>query len=228
MDDKDVDGKIFVDVPSLEFHCSVDRTRDNLQSIHRINCNRRIGPKVFSTSSNLPIVATIMSSQSSKNAAVLQDFLGEYIGRLSISSQSNVLCFDEQCHSTLQAWCKDNLSHFQQPTLTLLDRNQAFNSTWPHKESSFSHVFATLSNDLKTSVKGLKFVHYTLVWKGVAVILPSEGGEVAGEKVDLAKLIDLGGFEPGKVRVVERKVKVGEEEVESEIAFAMKWDLLSA
>lgn len=228
MDDKDVDGKIFIDVPSLEFHCSVDRTRDNLQSIHRINCNRRIGPKVFSTSSNLPIVATIMSSQSSKNAAVLQDFLGEYIGRLSISSQSNILCFDEQCHNTLQAWCKDNLSHFQQPTLTLLDRNQAFNSTWPHKESSFSHVFATLSNDLKTSVKGLKFVHYTLVWKGVAVILPSEGGEVAGEKVDLAKLIDLGGFEPGKVRVVERKVKVGEEEVESEIAFAMKWDLLSA
>jgi len=169
-----------------------------------------------------------MSSQTSKNAAILSDFLSENIAKLSISSQSNILSFDEQCHDTLQAWCKDNLSHFQQPTLTLLDRNAAFNSTWPHKESSFSHVFATLSNDLKTSVKGLKFVHYTLVWKGIAVILPSEGGEVAGEKVDLARLIDLGGFEPGKVRVVERKVKVGNEDVESEIAFAMKWDLLSA
>jgi len=169
-----------------------------------------------------------MSIQSSKNAAILSDFLTEYTSRLSISSQSTILCFDSQCHNTLQTWCKDNLSHFQQPTLTLLDSDQAFDSTWPHRESSFSHVFAALSNDLKTSVKGLKFVHYTLVWKGVAVILPSEGGEVAGEKVDLAKLIELGGFEPGKVRVVERKVRVDREDVESAIAFAMKWDLLSA
>jgi hypothetical protein len=43
---------------------------------------------------------------------------------------------------------------------------------------------------------------------------------VAGEKINMSRLVELGGFEPGKVRTVE----VGD----SEVCFAMRWDLLSA
>jgi hypothetical protein len=84
----------------------------------------------------------------------------------------------------------------------------------------YTHIFATLSPDLKTSVKGLKCVHFSLLWKGVAVVLPPEGGEVAGEKINMSRLVELGGFEPGKVRTVEVE--------DSEVCFAMRWDLLSA
>lgn len=54
----------------------------------------------------------------------------------------------------------------------------------------------------------------------MAVLLGPEGGEVAGEKVDLGRLVELGGFEPGKIRCV----RAGE----GEVCFAMRWDLLNA
>lgn len=55
----------------------------------------------------------------------------------------------------------------------------------------------------------------------MAVVLAPEGGEVAGEKINMSRLVELGGFEPGKVRTVE--VEGG-----GEVCFAMRWDLLSA
>lgn len=56
----------------------------------------------------------------------------------------------------------------------------------------------------------------------MAVLLPpaEEGGKVAGEDVNLSRLVELGGFEAGKVRTVE--VEGGE------VCFAMRWDMLSA
>lgn len=151
----------------------------------------------------------------------LQAFLDSYSSRLTLSSASKILCLDHSTSKTVTSWCKANLSHVDQPTITSADSDTtAFNSTWPYKESSFTHIFATLSPDLKTSVKGLKFVHYSLLWKGVAVVLPPEGGEVAGEKVNFSRLVELGGFEPGKVRAVEIEGQ--------EICFAMKWDMLTA
>nr|OQO30234.1 hypothetical protein B0A51_01382 [Rachicladosporium sp. CCFEE 5018] len=153
----------------------------------------------------------------------LAPFLDEYSSRLRISSASKILCFSSPLQDVVQPWCSSNLdSHSQPASLSSIPSTQAFNSTWSEPESHYTHIFAQLSSDLKTSVKMLKFLHFSLVWKGIAVVLPPQAGEgeVGGEKVDLAKLIELGGFEPGKVRVVD--------EGKGEVAFAMKWDLLSA
>ena len=169
-----------------------------------------------------------MATQSSKQSAILDDFLSEYSSRLSISGTSKILCFESSLAEVVSTWSKSALAHNDQPTITTLDRSQVSHTSWPHPESAFTHIFAQLSPELKTSVKGLKLLHYSLLWKGIAVVLPTEGGEVAGEKVDIAKLIELGGFEPGKIRVVDRTVQVGGAKVEGEIGFAMKWDLLTA
>jgi hypothetical protein len=169
-----------------------------------------------------------MAGQTSKQVAILDDFLSEYSSRLSISGTSKILCFEPALSEVVSAWTKSALAHNDQPAITTLDRSQVSHTSWPHPESSFTHIFAQLSPELKTSVKGLKLLHYSLLWKGIAVVLPTEGNEVAGEKVDIAKLIELGGFEPGKIRVVERSVQVGGERVEGEVGFAMKWDLLTA
>jgi len=150
----------------------------------------------------------------------LQAFLAEYDTRLSISGSSKILCLDDTTTATVTAWCKDAFAHNDQPSITTHKTDTSSTRAWSQPESTFTHIFATLSSDLKTSVKGLKCVHYSLLWKGVAVILPPESGEVAGEKVNFAKLVELGGFEPGKVRAIE----VGG----GEICFAMKWDLLTA
>jgi hypothetical protein len=154
------------------------------------------------------------------NKTTLKTFLTTYSTRLSLSGASKILCLDTSTHEALTQWCKDSLSHIDQPTITLSSHASGSTSQWPHEEASFTHIFATLSPDLKTSVKGLKCVHFSLLWKGVAVVLPPEGGEVAGERVNLARLVELGGFEPGKVRSVD--VEGGE------VCFAMRWDLLSA
>ena len=152
----------------------------------------------------------------------LETFLNDYSTRLLLSSASKILTLDPTTHQTLSTWCKTSLSHVDQPTIT-----QASDSTtpqsatsWPHPEAAYTHIFATIHPDLKTSVKGLKGIHHSLLWKGVAVLLGPEGGEFSGEKVDVGKLVELGGFEPGKIRVVE--VEGGE------VCFAMKWDLLTA
>jgi hypothetical protein len=168
------------------------------------------------TNPNEPIT---MSSPNNKTT--LQTFLTTYATRLSLSGASKILCLDTSTHEALTQWCKDSLSHIDQPSITLSSHASGSTSQWPHAEASYTHVFATLSPDLKTSVKGLKCVHFSLLWKGVAVVLPPEGGEVAGERVNLARLVELGGFEPGKVRSLD--VEEG-----GEVCFAMKWDLLSA
>jgi hypothetical protein len=168
-----------------------------------------------------PIPDQINHNQPSmSNTITLQSFLSSYATRLSLSGASKILCLDENTHETLTSWCKDNLANIDQPTITLSSHKSGSTSQWPHPEATYTHIFATLSPDLKTSVKGLKCVHHSLLWKGVAVVLPPEGGEVAGEKINMSRLVDLGGFEPGKVRTV--GVDGGE------VCFAMKWDLLSA
>lgn len=156
----------------------------------------------------------------STNTTILQSFLASYATKLSLSGASKILTLDAPTHEGLTSWCKDNLSHIDQPSITLSSHKPGSTSQWPHPEATYTHIFAALSPDLKTSVKGLKCVHYSLLWKGVAVVLPSESGEVAGEKVNLSRLVELGGFEPGKVKTVE--VEGGE------VCFAMRWDLLSA
>lgn len=157
----------------------------------------------------------------------LETFLNDYSTRLSLSSASKILTLDAQTHETLTAWCKSTLSHVDQPTITDASDTTSPPSTtnpnptsWPHPEAAYTHIFATIQPDLKTTVKGLKGIHTSLLWKGVAVLLGPEGGAVAGEKVDLGRLVELGGFEPGKVRVVEVEGR--------EVCFAMKWDLLTA
>jgi hypothetical protein len=160
-----------------------------------------------------------MSTQTTSKP--LETFLNDYSSRLLLSSASKILTLDDKSHETLTAWCKSTLSHVDQPTITQASDSSSNNSTsWPHPEASYTHIFATIQPDLKTSVKGLKGIHHSLLWKGVAVLLGPEGGQVAGEKVDLGRLVELGGFEPGKIRCVE----VGG----VEICFAMKWDLLTA
>jgi hypothetical protein len=157
----------------------------------------------------------------------LETFLNDYSSRLLLSSASKILCLDPTTHATLTNWCKTTLSHVDQPTITDASNtttqtttNPTSTTAWPHPEAAFTHIFATIQPDLKTSVKGLKGIHHSLLWKGVAVLLGPEGGEVAGEKVDLGRLVELGGFEPGKIRVVE----VGG----GDVCFAMRWDLLNA
>lgn len=157
---------------------------------------------------------------STNNTTTLQSFLTSYSTRLSLSGASKILCLDKTTHDALTSWSKDNLATIDQPTITLSSHTSGSTSQWPHPEASFTHILATLSPDLKTSVKGLKCVHYSLLWKGVAVVLPPEGGEVAGEKINMSRLVELGGFEPGKIRTVEVEG--------SEVCFAMKWDLLTA
>jgi hypothetical protein len=163
--------------------------------------------------------ATMSTQNTSKP---LETFLNDYSSRLLLSSASKILCLDDKSHETLTAWCKSTLSHVDQPTITAPpSTSSSSNSTsWPHPEASYTHIFATIQPDLKTTVKGLKGIHHSLLWKGVAVLLGPEGGQVAGEKVDLGRLVELGGFEPGKIRCVE----VGG----GEVCFAMKWDLLTA
>jgi hypothetical protein len=165
-------------------------------------------------------VQTNHNRPSMSNTTTLQSFLSSYSTRLSLSGASKILCLDTTTHDTLTSWCKDNLANIDQPSITLSSHKAGSTSQWPHPEATYTHIFATLSSDLKTSVKGLKCVHHSLLWKGVAVVLPPEGGEVAGEKINMSRLVELGGFEPGKVRTVD--VEGGE------VCFAMKWDLLSA
>jgi hypothetical protein len=164
----------------------------------------------------------IMSTSTPQTSKPLETFLNDYSSRLLLSSASKILCLDDKAHETLTAWCKSTLSHVDQPTITAPpSTSSSSNSTsWPHPEASYTHIFATIQPDLKTTVKGLKGIHHSLLWKGVAVLLGPEGGQVAGEKVDLGRLVELGGFEPGKIRCVE----VGG----GEVCFAMKWDLLTA
>jgi hypothetical protein len=151
----------------------------------------------------------------------LETFLNDYSSRLLLSSVSKILTLDPTTHATLENWCKTTLSHVDQPTITQASDSTSNSTTsWPHPEAAYTHIFATIQPDLKTSVKGLKGIHHSLLWKGVAVLLGPESGEVAGEKVDLGRLVELGGFEPGKVRVVEVEGR--------EICFAMRWDLLNA
>jgi hypothetical protein len=150
----------------------------------------------------------------------LETFLTDYSSRLLLSSVSKILTLDPTTHETLANWCKTSLSHVDQPTITQASDSTSNSTSWPHPEAAYTHIFATIQPDLKTSVKGLKGIHYSLLWKGVAVLLGPEGGEVAGEKVDVSKLVELGGFEPGKIRVVEVEGR--------EVCFAMKWDLLNA
>lgn len=169
---------------------------------------------------NKPEQQTTTPTMSTNNSTILQSFLTSYSSRLTLSSASKILCLDKQTHDTLTAWSKNNLANIDQPSVTLSSHTSGSTSQWPHQATEYTHIFATLSPDLKTSVKGLKCVHYSLLWKGVAVILPPDGGEVAGEKINMSRLVELGGFEPGKIRTVE--VEGGE------ICFAMRWDLLSA
>lgn len=150
----------------------------------------------------------------------LISFLNDYSTRLSLSRASNILCLDSQTHNTLTSWAKDTLAATDQPTIALSNHTSSSASQWPHPEATYTHIFATISPDLKTSVKGLKCIHYSLLWKGVAVLLPPEGGAVAGEQVNLSRLVELGGFEAGKVRTVDVEGK--------EVCFAMRWDMLSA
>lgn len=159
------------------------------------------------------------ATMSTTQSKTLETFLNDYSARLLLSSASQILCLDSTTHSTLENWCKTSLSHIDQPTITLASTSST-STSWPHPEAAYTHIFATIQPDLKTSVKGLKGIHYSLLWKGVAVLLGPEDGEVAGEKVDLGRLVELGGFEPGKIR----SVQVGE----GEVCFAMRWDLLNA
>lgn len=161
-----------------------------------------------------------MSTSSTTQSQTLETFLNDYSARLLLSGASKILCLDTTTHTTLENWCKTSLSHVDQPTITLASNTSPTSTSWPHPEAAYTHIFATIQPDLKTSVKGLKGIHYSLLWKGVAVLLGPEGGEVAGEKVDLGRLVELGGFEPGKIR----SVQVGE----GEVCFAMRWDLLNA
>lgn len=156
----------------------------------------------------------------SNTTTTLQAFLSSYSTRLSLSGASKILTLDATTHETLTSWCKENLAKIDQPSITLSSHTSGSTSQWPHPEATYTHIFATLSPDLKTSVKGLKCVHHSLLWKGVAVVLPPESGEVAGEKINMSRLVELGGFEPGKVRTVEVE--------DGKVCFAMKWDLLSA
>ena len=162
------------------------------------------------------------STTQTQRQKTLSTFLTDYSTRLLLSSASKILCLDQTTHQTLSTWCKDSLTPIDQPTITLASTASSTSppTSWPHPEAAYTHIFATIQPDLKTSVKGLKGIHYSLLWKGVAVLLGPEGGEVAGEKVDLGRLVELGGFEPGKIRCVE----VGE----GEVCFAMRWDLLNA
>lgn len=163
------------------------------------------------------------TSTTTSSPTSLQTFLTDYSTRLQLSSASKILTLDEQTHAALTSWCEHNLSSTDRPKITPATEQQSTSGTaWPHPEAAYTHIFATLSPDLKASIKRLQGVHYSLLWKGVAVVLPpaEEGGKVGGEEVDLARLVDLGGFEPGKVRAVE--VEGGR------VCFAMKWDMLTA
>jgi len=170
-----------------------------------------------------------MSDPNQPTSKPLEAFLNDYASRLSLSSASKILTLDDTTHATLTAWCKSTLSHVDQPTITPASSNPTTPSTthpnpptsWPHPEAAYTHIFATIQRDLKTTVTGLKGIHHSLLWKGVAILLGPEGGEVAGEKVDLGRLVELGGFEPGKIRSVEM-------EGGRSVCFAMKWDLLTA
>ena len=167
-----------------------------------------------------------MSPPASSPTTTLQTFLTDYATRLQLSSASKILTLDDQTHSALTSWSEQNLAPTERPNITSAAEQQQGRSgsgtSWPHPEATYTHIFATLSPELKPSIKRLQGVHYSLLWKGVAVILPpsEDGGKVGGEEVDLARLVDLGGFEPGKVRAVE--VEGGK------VCFAMKWDMLTA
>ena len=128
----------------------------------------------------------------------LETFLNDYSSRLLLSSVSKILTLDPTTHETLANWCKTSLSHVDQPTITQASDSTSNSTSWPQPEAAYTHIFATIQPDLKTSVKGLKGIHYSLLWKGVAVLLGPEGGEVAGEKVDVSKLVSWGVLSPGR------------------------------
>lgn len=176
----------------------------------------KISPTTTTTKTSIPHQPKMLTT-----SPTLLTFLQDYATRLPLSSASKILCLDPTTHATLQTHCATSLSPTDQPTITLSSHTGPASTTqWPHPEAAFTHIFATLSPDLKTSVKGLKCIHFSLLWKGVAVLLAPEGGEVAGERVSLSRLVELGGFEPGKIR----SVGFGD----GEVCFAMRWDLLSA
>jgi hypothetical protein len=193
----------------------------NLPNIHMLQTALPLHQKTNESPNSQP--ATITQQQSTTTMSTskpLETFLNDYSSRLLLSSASKILTLDSTTHQTLTTWCKTTLSHVDQPTITEASDSTSQSTSWPHPEAAYTHIFATIQPDLKTSVKGLKGIHHSLLWKGVAVLLGPEGGEVAGEKVDVGKLVELGGFEPGKIRVVEVEGR--------EICFAMKWDLLTA
>ena len=100
---------------------------------------------------------------STSNTTTLQSFLTSYSTRISLSSASKILCLDVTTHNALTSWSKVNLAYIDQPTITLSSHTPGSTSQWPHPEAAYTHILATLSPDLKTSVKGLKCVHYSLL-----------------------------------------------------------------
>lgn len=116
------------------------------------------------------------------------------------------------------------------------------------KMDFFTHsVFGIDGEDPKYVLDGLKWMKYALRPKGVAIVisLKHETGEADGEfKVDLedkikyqskgkvnslTDVIEVAGFERGKIRAMEMSTEAGGQgKVDAQVVLAMKWDQLTA
>lgn len=153
-------------------------------------------------------------------ATLIQDLLDEYQSRLGLDGSSQVLVQGDDVYGVVERWCKESYTSYT-PTITLSDEAVP-SDRWPYKEDSFTHIFAVVRDASKDSLQYLKWIQWSLKYKGIAVL--TLANDFSLNHAATIDFIERASFERGRIRVLDRKV--GNET--SKIIIAMKWDLLSA
>lgn len=162
---------------------------------------------------------------SDSTATVLvSDILKEYSTRLGIDGSSTVLAWDEHIASAIAASCKDNYTSYL-PEVTTARLGDA--EAWPYPEDKFTHAFAITMLNSRDDLQLLRWVQYSLRYKGIAVLLVL--GEHRMEATAIIEFVEKASFERGRLRVLDREAVLPSGKVEkARVVLAMKWDMLSA
>ncbi|QIX00275.1 hypothetical protein AMS68_005792 [Peltaster fructicola] len=151
---------------------------------------------------------------------IIKDLLDEYRSRLGLDGSSNVLVSDEEVYHTIEQWCKNSYMSYM-PVIALADE-VASTDSWPYQEDNFTHIFATIKDTDKASLQYLKWIQWSLRYKGIAIFTLAQG--ITAEHADIVEFVETASFERGRIRVLDRN----DGDHTSRVAIAMKWDLLSA
>ncbi|TKA25071.1 hypothetical protein B0A50_06135 [Salinomyces thailandicus] len=200
-------------------------------------------------------------SSPTPTADILSQVLAEYDSRISIDGSSKLLVSNAEIASQIADFTAPIRTPYG-PSLTIATRGDS-NPKLPEgvnctaepldsltsKMDFFTHaVFGVGGEDPKFVMEGLKWMHYALRPKGVAIVIALEQGseeveegkfvvgltdkityQSKGKARSVEDLVELAGFERGKVRSFEvtSEREFGGKKAVAKVVLARKWDQLT-